>query len=66
MVVDEDRLVRAKEFYTRLAIGRTKFYSCVREGKLPQPTRISDKLVVWHNRDVQKAIDDLLSGQLKI
>jgi predicted DNA-binding transcriptional regulator AlpA len=49
-----DRRVRAKEFMTLLSIGRTKFYRMIKKGEIPQPIRVSEKEVFWHESSVKK------------
>lgn len=52
-----DRRVRAKEFMTLLSIGRTKFYRMIKKGEIPQPIRISEKEVFWHESSVKKVVE---------
>ncbi|WP_087548252.1 helix-turn-helix transcriptional regulator [Acinetobacter sp. WCHA39] len=52
-----DRRVRAKEFMTLLSIGRTKFYRMIKKGEIPQPIRVSEKEVFWHESSVKKVVE---------
>ncbi|MBE6440769.1 MAG: AlpA family phage regulatory protein [Desulfovibrio desulfuricans] len=42
-----DRYIHAKDFYTRLGISKAKFYSMIKDGRIPQPVRISERNAVW-------------------
>ena len=48
-----DRRIRAKEFMALLSIGRTKFYRMIKTGEIPQPIRVSEKEVFWHESSVK-------------
>ena len=52
-----DRRIRAKEFMALLSIGRTKFYRMIKTGELPQPSRVSEKEVFWHESSVKKVVE---------
>ncbi|EXE17205.1 prophage CP4-57 regulatory family protein [Acinetobacter baumannii 1106579] len=49
-----DRRVRAKEFMMLMSIGRTKFYRMIKNGEIPQPIKVSEKEVFWHESSVKK------------
>ncbi|MCY6411843.1 AlpA family phage regulatory protein [Acinetobacter sp. VNH17] len=55
--VNIDRRVRAKEFMILLSIGRTKFYRMIKKGEIPQPIRVSEKEVFWHESSVKKVVE---------
>ena len=52
-----DRRVRAKEFMMLMSIGRTKFYRMIKNGEIPQPIKVSDKEVFWHEPSVKKVVE---------
>lgn len=52
-----DRRVRASEFMQLMSIGRTKFYRMIKKGEIPQPIRVSDKEVYWHESSVKKVVE---------
>lgn len=53
-----DRRVRAKEFMMLMSIGRTKFYRMIKNGEIPQPIKVSDKEVFWHESSVKKVVEN--------
>lgn len=52
-----DRRIRATEFMQLMSIGRTKFYRMIKKGEIPQPIRVSDKEVYWHESSVKKVVE---------
>lgn len=52
-----DRRIRATEFMQLMSIGRTKFYRMIKKGEIPQPIRVSDKEVFWHESSVKKVVE---------
>ena len=52
-----DRRIRATEFMQLMSIGRTKFYRMIKKGEIPQPIRVSDKEVYWHESQVKKEVE---------
>ncbi|ATU44169.1 transcriptional regulator [Acinetobacter junii] len=52
-----DRRVRAKEFMGLLAVGRTKFYTLLKKGHIPEPVRITEKDVFWYESVVKKEVE---------
>ena len=52
-----DRRIRTKEFMALLSIGRTKFYRMIKTGEIPQPIRVSEKEVFWHESSVKKVVE---------
>ena len=52
-----DKRVRANEFMTLLAVGRTKFYRMLKRGELPKPVKLSEKDVFWHASQVKQEVE---------
>jgi predicted DNA-binding transcriptional regulator AlpA len=52
-----DRRVRAKEFMSLLAVGRTKFYRLLKKDHIPEPIRITEKDVFWYESVVKKEVE---------
>ncbi|MCJ0829117.1 AlpA family phage regulatory protein [Acinetobacter sp. NIPH1876] len=52
-----DRRVRAAEFMQLLSIKRTKFYRMIKNGEIPQPIKVSDREVYWHESSVKKVVE---------
>lgn len=52
-----DRRIRATEFMELLSIGRTKFYRMIKKGEIPQPIRVSDREVFWHESSVKEVVE---------
>ncbi|AGQ07804.1 prophage CP4-57 regulatory family protein [Acinetobacter sp. 723929] len=40
-----------------LAVGRTKFYSLLKDGHIPEPVRVTEKDVFWYESVVKKAVE---------
>lgn len=40
-----------------LSIGRTKFYRMIKKGEIPQPIRVSEKEVFWHESSVKIVVE---------
>lgn len=60
---EEERLIRPKEFMLLLGIKQSKFYSSLREGKLPQPVMLTPKTKVWPISQVREFIEKIKLGQ---
>ena len=60
------RLVRAKEFYTRLGISKSRFYTCIRSGSLPKPIKVSNKYTVWPETQVDSIIAGISNGEVRL
>ena len=52
-----DRRVRANDFMKLLSVGKTKFYRMLKQGELPEPIRLSEKDVFWHESQVKKEVE---------
>ncbi|ENX60684.1 hypothetical protein F885_01792 [Acinetobacter higginsii] len=52
-----DRRIRATEFMQLLSIKRTKFYRMIKNGEIPQPIKVSDREVYWHESSVKKVVE---------
>lgn len=61
----DERFVKAPEFYKRLGVSKSKFYQSVREGKLPQPIKISPRNAVWPSSVVHEVLTGIANGSLK-
>ena len=51
------RLVRREEFAERLGCSQTTLWRLIKKGVVPEPIRISERIVVWHELDVQEFIE---------
>ncbi|MDQ8878035.1 helix-turn-helix transcriptional regulator [Acinetobacter baumannii] len=40
-----------------MSIGRTKFYRMIKNGEIPQPIKVSEKEVFWHESSVKKVVE---------
>lgn len=59
--MQQDKLLRVKEVAEKLSIGVTTVWLYAREGKLPKPTKISPRVTVWKESDINKFIEDSTS-----
>ena len=59
-----DRLLRMKQIIPhKLPIARTTFRKWVSEGRLPQPIRLGDKIMVWREIELDTAITAMMNTQ---
>lgn len=65
LLAPDERFVKAPEFYKRLGVSKSKFYQSVREGKLPQPIKISPRNAVWKSSVVNEVLGSVANGSLK-
>ncbi len=63
-VTTTQRLVRAREFYTRLGLSKTKFFSCVKSGSLPKPVHVTTRHIAWPIEQVDAVLGGILSGDI--
>ncbi|PHI29756.1 helix-turn-helix transcriptional regulator [Budvicia aquatica] len=52
-----ERLLRICEVIELLSIGKSTFYSWVKQGIAPQPIRLSSRCVAWRLSDIIKFIE---------
>lgn len=50
--------VRLRDILAHLPIGRSTWWRWVREGKVPQPIKLSEQVCLWRAEDVHKLIRD--------
>ena len=48
-----DRLLRRREVEARTGISRTTIYRLMREGKFPEPLKVSVKAVRWPESEIE-------------
>jgi prophage regulatory protein len=52
-------LLRDKEVAEMLSIGRSTVWLYVRDGRLPKPIKLSDRVSVWKVSDIRALIDSM-------
>ncbi len=58
----EDRLLRVKDVLKeKLPISKTLFHKFVRQGRMPQPYKLTQKCAVWKESELDKAIALMLA-----
>lgn len=62
----DERFVSAREFYSRLGIGKTTFYKKIRDGKLPKPIRLTERKVVWPLGQINLIMQRIITGELTL
>ncbi len=53
---------KAKGIPAILPIGRSTFLAGVKEGRYPQPSKLSDRCVAWPVEAIKKLISELQEG----
>lgn len=48
-----ERALRIRDVCSRTGISRTHLYRLVSRGQFPAPVRLSDRVTVWREHDVQ-------------
>ncbi|MDO4441353.1 MAG: AlpA family phage regulatory protein [Moraxella sp.] len=51
-------LLRMSEFMPFLPIGKSTVWVWIKDGKFPQPIKLSPTVTVWRNSDIQEWLDD--------
>lgn len=62
----DDRLLTAKEIYTRLHISKSTFYKALGEGVIPKPYRFGARTNRWPESvlsDILRRTDDEVPGK---
>jgi len=57
-----DKLVRDIGVAEALHIGRSTVWHYVRIGKLPKPIKLSSRVSVWRESDIQAFIDSMMEA----
>lgn len=58
-------LIRAKEVARKRGISKSKLYSDIAEGKFPAGIKLSPRVVVWREEEVDAAIEKELAEALQ-
>lgn len=59
----EPRYLTAKQAAGWLNIGRRTFDDLVRKGALPEPIRLSERLIRWDREELAKALKEPKDGE---
>jgi prophage regulatory protein len=51
-----ERLIRIPEVMSKLGIGRSTVWQYVKENKMPKPSKLSPKVTVWRETEIQAYI----------
>ena len=54
--IQNERLLRVKEVSELVGIGKSTVWAWVKEGKFPKPVKLSDRVTVWRESEVQTFI----------
>jgi prophage regulatory protein len=54
---DSDILLRLPDVLRIVPMSRAAWYAGVKEGKLPQPIKLSERIVTWRKRDILAYIE---------
>lgn len=60
---DQQRLLRVDAIKTRMGIGRSKIYSSVKDGTLPEPIHIGSRVSVWPSGEIDAIIAARVAGR---
>ena len=45
-----------------IPVGKTAWYAGVKQGRFPQPVRLSPRLTAWRRKDIQRLIDGTVAA----
>lgn len=48
----------------QLGIKKTKLYSCIKSGRIPEPQRLTSRSVCWPESSIKAIVEDIKTGQL--
>ncbi len=51
------KVLRAKDAASFIGIGVSTFWRWVKDGKIPEGTKLSTRCTVWHVRDLETYLD---------
>lgn len=54
--LNEQRFLREKQVRRFIPVAHSTLWAWVRSGKFPSPLKLSDRITVWRNSDVQAFI----------
>jgi prophage regulatory protein len=54
-----DRLLRVPQILERVPVSRSWLWRLVKDGKFPQPLRISEKITAWKESDIDNFLENL-------
>lgn len=59
-----ERLLRPADVMRLLGIKKTKLYSCIKSGRIPEPQRLTSRSVCWPESSIKAIVEDIKTGQL--
>ncbi len=57
-----DKMIRVEGVAETLQIGKSTVWLYVRQGKLPKPLKMSERVSVWRESDIQAFIDSMMEA----
>lgn len=55
--------IRSKAAAARLGVSHSWFWLAVKEGKLPRPQKIGQRMSLWHTAELDAAFSKLLAAR---
>ena len=56
------RGLRREDAARYVGVSPSKFDEWVKDGRMPQPFRVTDRVVIWDVRDLDQSFEELKSG----
>ncbi len=62
--MEQDRFIRIKEVMKLTGIARSTVWLWAKEGKLPKPIKLSPRLTVWSELEIQAWLNEKYHNRL--
>jgi len=59
----ETGYVRLPQVLSVFPVGKSTFWTMIREGRAPAPVRLSKRCVAWRVSDVRELLESVVEGQ---
>ena len=57
------KLLRVKEVVKKTSVGKSTIWAWVKEGKFPKPIKLSDRISVWKESDIDAWIESKIDSR---
>jgi predicted DNA-binding transcriptional regulator AlpA len=56
-IIKSDRLLRLSQILERIPVSKSAWWAGVRSGRYPKPRKLSPRVTVWRESDINAIID---------
>lgn len=57
-----EKLLRVTQVSEALSIGKSTVWLYAKQGRLPKPIKLSERVSVWRESDIEVFVDSIVSG----